>query len=228
MKTIHKFITIILLNSLLVGFSMDKIFEKSERKLRLQKKQSEKITTKNKNIVSIKNNPSKKTKEIVKNKKEKAPLVGLKMQKLSSINSDINELDSDLQKIKDETQRKEKEKIEQELAVKKQMEEEQKQEQERALKLKLEAKKPKKKHTTKKNKKNNVRKLLLKKFHQLDSPDQINKLNSIYKSYGIKIKDLSVPDLKFLIKNTKKLLDMYYDPSSASGRIIRSSKSTQR
>lgn len=51
---------------------------------------------------------------------------------------------------------------------------------------------------------------LLKQFNTLDSKDQMQKIRNIYKTYGIKVESLRGDDLKFLIKNTKKLLKKYY------------------
>lgn len=38
----------------------------------------------------------------------------------------------------------------------------------------------------------------------------MKKIKGIYKSYGINFNNLHTDDLKFMIKNTKKLLKKYY------------------
>lgn len=60
------------------------------------------------------------------------------------------------------------------------------------------------------------RKLLLKKFYNLDGKQQVRKLVSIYKSYGINIKKLNSKDLKYIIQNSKELLRKYHETSDES------------
>lgn len=55
------------------------------------------------------------------------------------------------------------------------------------------------------------RKLLLKKFYSLDNKEQVRKLVSIYKTYGISINKLASKDLKYIIKNSKQLLEKYHN-----------------
>ena len=81
----------------------------------------------------------------------------------------------------------------------------------RELKLKKKKAEKRKKRAQKLKKE---RRKLVAEFHDLDSDQQMGKLKDIYKNYGIKIKDLSNKDLKFLIKNTKHLLKMYYSPQA--------------
>jgi len=64
---------------------------------------------------------------------------------------------------------------------------------------------------------------LLRKFDHLDTPMQVNKLKKIYANYGINIKKLNNSDLKFLVENSKKLLQTYYNPQAMQGKLIRSS-----
>ena len=77
-----------------------------------------------------------------------------------------------------------------------------------ALKIKL-AKQAKIK-AMKKKQKRSLKQKLLKKFYSMDSKKQIRKLENIYSSYGIHIKQLGVKDLRYLIKNTDSLLSKYH------------------
>lgn len=129
---------------------------------------------------------------------------------LPTLKDDIKELANDLKKIEAEKQRKIEEDRQRELAAQRERE----LERARSLKIQIDQEQKKKKNS-KKSRQLRERKRLMTRFKTLDTPDQIDKLKSIYKSYGIKIKDLSNKDLKFLIKNTKKLLKMYYDPNNA-------------
>ena len=61
---------------------------------------------------------------------------------------------------------------------------------------------------------------LYEKFNNLDSKDQMNKVKRIYSSYGINIKKLGYHDLKYLIKNTKKLLKTYYKNDQVQERAL--------
>ena len=56
---------------------------------------------------------------------------------------------------------------------------------------------------------------LMRRFNALDKPEQIEKLKDIYSQYGIRPSELSVKDLKYLIKNSKKLLADFHNSALA-------------
>ena len=88
----------------------------------------------------------------------------------------------------------------------------------KALALKAKLAQQAKLKKIKKKKKRSLRRKLLKKFYTMDSKKQIKKLENIYSSYGIKIKQLGVKDLRYLIKNTHQLLNKYH--KSKKGRRL--------
>lgn len=91
-------------------------------------------------------------------------------------------------------------------------------------KLMLDKKKKKvMKRKLKEKRRKRARERLLRKFDHLDTPMQVNKLKKIYANYGINIKKLNNSDLKFLVENSKKLLQTYYNPQAMQGKLIRSS-----
>jgi hypothetical protein len=99
---------------------------------------------------------------------------------------------------------------------------------EKRRKLLLEKKKKKlMKRELKERKLKRVRQRLLRRFDHLDTPMQVNKLKKIYQNYGINFKKLNNSDLKFLVENSKKLLQTYYNPQAMQGELIRSGRESQ-
>ena len=135
------------------------------------------------------------------------------VKELKDIQKELKKERHVLKTLKRKRQRKEMQKIKQQ-ANKMQKRHKGKRTKHRQLNSKL-------KHKGQKNKRNKEarkgssdkqkRKLLLKKFYNLDSRKHIRKLEAIYKSYGISIKKLSAKDLKYIIQNSKQLLKKYHN-----------------
>lgn len=204
----------------MAGLLGKKVPEKSRKHRKLSVTVKEKQRKLKHNIVKLKAKKSRDSKSKHKKKNSKTAkqprdefvsrALREETKPLPSISENIKELNTDLKKIKNEQKREKEAKKQRELELKRQAE----QDRARELKIQLDAQIAAKKAKKVTNKKSERRRLL-QRFKNLDTPDQIAKLKSIYASYGIKIKDLGNKDLKFLIKNTKKLLKMYYDPTNA-------------
>ena len=214
MKTkILLYLFILLTNT--VAYSLEKLLLKKKSSNSLLLNANKKLTLVKNSLVKLKTGTHQKRKLLKKKKNKTEDRILAKIIKpteMPSLNSDINELNRDIKKLEEkESQQKMQLEIQNSLQEKKKTEEK-----DRQLKIKIKEKQKSSKIKIE-SKEKKVRKMLLRKFNTLDTKEQINKLKSIYASYGIKMSSLSNSDLKYLMKNTKRLLKMYYDPSGLGG-----------